>query len=519
MQRSEDIEKQALELLPLGVVMADAQGRVALANASARVLLGLDSHSADEVLLRCEGRRVSLGELLRDHARGTVARQRLALEHGGHGLLSAALTRVGDGPAVGVHLTVRRSPQRDWRWAGRSDPLAAFAHEFRNALTSLREGTALLCEGAAGELTAAQERLFTGICHDADRMARLTGDMLAASQVRAGRIRVAAARVAVSELLADVARSFEAAATRAGVHLELGPLDEGAACHADRDLLAQALSNLLGNALKFTPRGGRVCLEARRGQAAGEEIVEIAVRDTGPGLDTAAMAHALGRGEPPKASLAPSGSGLGIGLAIAREIIEHHGGRLAVESEPGEGSCFRALLPTDLRRGEHWRVAQIADGLKLARAVGAGLSVVEVGVATCDSEGTHDAVELPFVAACLEECLRPSDVVVMGEGAATLVLYDVDRSGAVVVAERAVSAMARLFESLQCQGCSIRVGIASYPADGATAPELASAARRAMCDTPVQAAVAPQRARCDLCDVGEPVETPCREGIQGGTPR
>ena len=120
MQRYEDIEIQALELLPLGVVMADSEGRVALANASARVLLGLDSHSADEVALRCEGRSVCLGELLRDHARGTVARQRLALEHAEHGLLSAALTRVGDGPTAGVHLTVRRSPQRDWRWAGRS---------------------------------------------------------------------------------------------------------------------------------------------------------------------------------------------------------------------------------------------------------------------------------------------------------------------------------------------------------------------------------------------------------------
>ncbi len=480
--RSDCLRCVALDLLPQGVLVANEDGEVVAANSAARVLLGLQDRGPDEVTFGCEGHEVSLGSLLRDHAASRALRRRLELDHPEHGFLEATLTRMRDERGcVWVHLVVTRAPRRDWRWAGRSDPLAAFAHELRNALTSLREAVALLAEGAGGELSEAQKRLVEGIRGDCARMGRLVAEMVATSRVRSGRIRVAAQRVDLAELLAEVVESFEAAARRAGITLQRLEPEGPAFCHADRDLLFQALSNLVGNALRYTPEGGVVSLEVRATQLDGEEFFEIAVRDTGPGLRPEEIEQLLGRSARVPHRPAEGEEGLGIGLAIVREIVEHHGGRLAVEAEPGVGSCFRLLLPADLRRGEHWRLAQIAESLKLARAVGASLSVVELALRWPDGLGADDHAHLPLVAHCLEESLRPSDTVLLGEGGATLVLYDVEARGAQRVAERVVAALARLFSAITGgEGLEVRVGVASYPADGSSAGELGETARARM---------------------------------------
>jgi len=471
----------ALDLLPQGIVVADEDGAVVAANAAARVLLGLEDRHPDNVGLRCEGHEVSLGSLLRDHAASRGLRRRVELDHPEHGLLEATLTRMRDEEGrVWVHLVVTRSPRRDWRWAGRADPLAAFAHELRNALTSLRETVALLGEGAAGELSEAQRRLLEGMRGDCARMSRLVAEMVATSRVRSGRIRVAAQRVDLGELVREVGESFQAAARRAGVALQwLDPNGE-AVCHADRDLLFQALSNLVGNALRHTPEGGVVSLEVNPRRLEGEEFFEVAVRDTGPGLRPEEIEEVLGRSGRRRQGESADG-GLGIGLAIVREIAEHHGGRLAAEAQPGVGGCFRVLLPADLRRAEHWRLAQIAESLKVARAVGAPLSVVEMSLRWPEAIAGSDHAHLPLVAHCLEESLRPSDVVLLGERGATLVLYDVEAPGAQRVAERVVGALERLFSVVAGgQGPEVRVGVASYPADGAAASELSDRARARM---------------------------------------
>jgi len=498
-RRGDCLRCVALDLLPQGVLVADSDGAVVAANASARVLLGLEGREPDEVSLGCEGHVVSLGSLLRDHAASRALRRRVELDHPEHGLLEATLTRMRDEQGrLWVHLLATRSPRRDWRWAGRSDPLAAFAHELRNALTSLHETVALLSEGAAGELSEGQARLVEGMRGDCARMGRLVAEMVATSRVRAGRIRVAAQRVDLGELVREVANSFQAAARHAGVALQWLAPETQAACHADRDLLFQALSNLVGNALRHTPEGGVVALEVREVQRQGEGFFEIAVRDTGPGLAPEEIEHLLGRSAGLRRTTEGNG-GLGIGLAIVREIAEHHGGRLAAEAEPGVGSCFRLFLPADLRRGEHWRTAQIAESLKVASAVGAPLSVVEMSLRWPGGLACGDHAHLPLVAHCIEESLRPSDMVIIGEEGATLVLHDVDARGAGRVAERVVGALERLFSAIAGgEGLEVSVGVSSYPSDGTTAEELGQKARaRLAASRPVVVRTAGERGEED----------------------
>ena len=474
----------ALELLPSGVVVADGSGGVLAANNAARVLLGLDDVQAATVC--CEGQRMPLADLLRDHAEGMVLRRKVTLEHPEFGWLQGTLTRgeLSDG-AVRVHLLVERGPAPDWRLAGRSDPLSVFAHELRNALTSLREGLSLVAEGAAGQLTPMQQRLLDGVREDANRMARLSDDMVAANRLSAGRVRVTARDIRPAELIGAAVQAFASAAAAQGVDLAAGEADPGLCCHADRDLLIQALDNLVGNAVKYTPAGGRVRVGARAALGEdGEPLVELWVRDTGPGLPPEAAARITRRGGG-GGTHSRGGSGLGIGLSIVREIAEQHGGSLAVDSEAGRGSCFRLRVPEDYRRSQRWLLGQVADSLKLARAVGAPLSLAEVRLAREDGgpwewTTSRGLVQLPLIEECVAESLRPSDAVVFNGGSATLVLHDVDGEGALRVAGRAVFEMARLLATLPepCARCELSLGVASYPVDGETAEELLAAAGR-----------------------------------------
>ena len=481
----------ALELLPSGVLVADGSGRVVASNNAARVLLGLDG-SGEGPAVCCEGQSVLVRDLLRDHAEGRVVRRRMALEHPEHGWLQTTLTRAaGEDDSVLVHALVERGPAPDWRLAGRSDPLSVFAHELRNALTSLREGLALVAEGAAGELAPMQQRLIEGVREDADRMTRLSDDMVAANRLGAGRVRVTAREVRPGELVEGAVRAFASAAAGTGVDLAAGPRDGAPLCHADKGLLTQALGNLVANAVKYTPAGGRVRVGARAATGEdGEALAELWVSDTGPGLtpeEVECIAH-RGLGS---ASRANGRGGLGIGLSIVREIAEQHGGHLAVESEPGRGSCFRLVVATDFRQSRHWLVSQVADALKLARAVGAPLSVAEVQVQREDGRAWEWAsarglVQLPLIEQCVAESLRPSDAVVMNDGSATLVLHDVDGPGARRVAGRTVTRMARLLASLPepYPRCELWLGVASYPADAETAKGLLATARRELSPLP-----------------------------------
>jgi hypothetical protein len=342
-------------------------------------------------------------------------------------------------------------------------------------------------EGVAGAVSEDQRRLLARATEDVARIARMAQDMLAVSRVRAGTVRIAARRVDLAELARDVARSRQREAAGRGV--ELGFLDAGeqAWCHADPDLLTQALTNLVVNAVKATPSGGSVSVAAGRlAGDVGEPLVQMTVRDTGPGLSALELDQLLRAGKGRGGSPGRSGyTGLGIGLSIVREILEQHGGQLAVESAPGDGSCFRMVVPSDFRRGERWLVTHVSEAIRLARAVGAPLSVVEVSV-----DAPHDAeapwasgrglLQLPLVEQCLEEGLRPTDAVFLTERAATLLLYDTDGRDARGAARRSVVALGELLSRLPepYSRSTIGFGVGSYPEDGEGAADVVQAARR-----------------------------------------
>lgn len=195
-----------------------------------------------------------------------------------------------------------------------------------------------------GDLTERQRSSIGLLERNINRLARLVQDLLEAARMQSGKIKLALQPVALADLVRDVAASFEAKAQEQGVALDVSAPSPVQAV-ADASRINQVLFNLVHNALKFTPRGGRVTMRvAREGPLA---VIEVA--DTGLGL----TAEQQGRMFQPFSqvhdarSLPTAVGGTGLGLYISRGILEQHGGSIGVRSEGrGRGSTFRVELPS-----------------------------------------------------------------------------------------------------------------------------------------------------------------------------
>jgi signal transduction histidine kinase len=218
----------------------------------------------------------------------------------------------------------------------RDDVLGIVAHDLRSPLNSIVLGIQALRRRGRGVPNAPGAEALDRLLSSAQRMGRLIEDLLDVARLEAGQLSISPSPQPTEGLLRE---AVEAARPQAGlVHLLLDEPGALPPVLADRDRLLQVFSNLLGNALKFTPPGG----EVRAGARLEGEAVCFYVRDTGPGIAPEALAHIFDRFWQADRR---DRRGAGLGLSIARGLVEAHGGRLRVESEPGRGSTFFFTVP------------------------------------------------------------------------------------------------------------------------------------------------------------------------------
>ena len=283
------------------------------ASTNGDVTAGADAERRDEVVL-ADGRR-------------TFARY-VAPVHDGRGRLIGRLLVVRD-------ITGEREAER-----AKQDFFALVSHELRTPLTAILGYVELLLSDATGDFPAEHARHLEVIDRNARRLVRLVGDLLFAAQVDGAPLLLEPGEVELAALVHDAVELARCRATEAGIALEteLEPVD---VCIGDRDRLAQVLDNLLLNALKFTPPGGRVTVRlASVGAQAQLEVV-----DTGVGIAEADLPHLFDRFYRARNATGQSVPGLGLGLTIVRTIVEGHGGTVAVRSREGEGTTFTVVLP------------------------------------------------------------------------------------------------------------------------------------------------------------------------------
>ena len=220
--------------------------------------------------------------------------------------------------------------------AARDEVLGVVSHDLRNPVSRVRLAAELLTESY--ELPAGAERTAGMIVRAADEMNRLIGDLLDVTRIEAGRLSIERAALPLSGLLDRLEEAHAPAAKAHALVWEVERPEQPITLEVDEGRILQALGNLVGNAIKFTPGGGTVRVVTERIGGG----VRIGVRDTGPGMDADQLAHVFDRFWQSRAG---DRRGAGLGLAIARGIVEAHDGRIHMESELGVGTTAWVELP------------------------------------------------------------------------------------------------------------------------------------------------------------------------------
>lgn len=246
----------------------------------------------------------------------------------------------------------------------KSEFVSSVSHELRTPLTAIRMAVDNLLDGVTGEITPILQRYLTRIKNNTDRLVRLITDLLDLSRIEAGRIELHRTAVPVAEIMQEVAESLRPMAVQKGVELAVVPVGSPLLVFADRDKLQQILINLVENAVKFTSSGGRVTVAARRVDWSNGQIVdpsrpidqltnrpidsgpvEIAVADTGQGIPPEELGAIFEKFHQVRRDGQGKAQGTGLGLPIAKSLIELHGGQIWVDSQVGRGSRFVFTLP------------------------------------------------------------------------------------------------------------------------------------------------------------------------------
>jgi signal transduction histidine kinase len=339
---AEETVRTLLANAPDALLVVDAQGKVTYANSEAERALGMPS---GEILAR------HVGDLLPDLPIRNVSigsgASLLPLPdlHLGDRVYSPSVRVLPSDTAASTTIALRDVTQRQQVEARRIDFYSIIAHDLRSPLSAMLFRLELMLRGRHGPLPAGlvgDLRKFEGNIRS---MMRMINDFLDLASMEGAGYKIDRVPVALVPLVSTIVDEVRPLAEAQGLQLEWTPPPGKPLLLGDQQRLTQALSNLIGNAMKYTPAEGRIVVSVRP----ADGCYEVSVRDTGPGIAPEVMPTLFDRfTRAPGAQHAP---GWGLGLMIVRNIVEAHGGRVGVHSELGKGSTFWFTIPC-LQSGE-----------------------------------------------------------------------------------------------------------------------------------------------------------------------
>ena len=326
-----------------GVLVLDCRGTVLLVNSVLERMFGL--HAQEAVGRSCF-------EVLRHHPLNELIKT--VLETRTHQSQEVVLTMLGE-----RCFNVQASVAQDCRENGvcavlifhditaikrlervRKDFVANVSHELRTPLTSIKGYIEALIDGAKDDPRKSAE--FLGIIQKhADQLNALLSDLLQLSTIESGQYQWRRGSVSLPELIEKAVHLLRPLAEKKGQVLSVVPAEGIATLTGDAEKLTEVLINLIDNAVKYTPEGGRITVETRHREGA----VEIAVRDSGIGIPPNELPRIFERFYRVDRARSREMGGTGLGLSIVKHIVEAHGGSVSVESQVGKGSRFVVTLP------------------------------------------------------------------------------------------------------------------------------------------------------------------------------
>ena len=351
LRESEARLRSYFEYSPVGMVLVSRDGLVVNVNPA---LCSITGYASDELLgdglslllgsdqpARLEELQVPVGALLSGETPSFSFEQPFMTKDGRSIFLEVTVSSIRDEQgeplelvAVVQDVTSRKDAERV-----KDEFVSVTSHELRTPLTSIRGSLGLLAGGVVGDLPDSAQRMLEIAVQSTDRLIRLINDILDLERLTSGKMSLSLEACDAAGLISRAVEEIRGAADALGVEVRAAPV--GGRVWADPDRIIQTLTNVVGNAIKFSPRSAAVEVSA---QLEGDHV-RFAVEDRGPGIPADQLETVFERFRQVDASDARAKGGTGLGLAICRTIVEQHGGRIWADSILGEGTTFSFTLP------------------------------------------------------------------------------------------------------------------------------------------------------------------------------
>jgi PAS domain S-box-containing protein len=333
-----------------GVIMVNKKGEIMLMNPAAEKLLGVKKEDRIGQSILNDLKEEQLVSLVQQPSDSTKSKEIVVQSRSDQvkKVLQAsnAVIESEDGKTVGFVSVISDVTKQRELEALKNAFLTSISHELRTPITCIKGSLQILCDNSINKLTPSQEKFVTIALNNVQRLSRLINDLLDLSKLEAKKFTIKPALFRVSDLVHTLVNEFGAWSKTKEITIQ-AEVDESLEIEADKDRIGQVLTNLIGNALKFTPNGGTVTIVGK--PAASPERIELGVRDNGPGIAKKDFQKLFEKFSRIESKSMQGVSGTGLGLTIAKEIVELHGGKIWVESQEGKGSYFVFELPIKAR--------------------------------------------------------------------------------------------------------------------------------------------------------------------------
>lgn len=332
-----------------GVVVCDADGKVVIMNMAAEIITGLKQSDCigqyvwelHPPVFRGEARRVIqlMGESQPDS--GAFWEQNIKMP--GNKIVRIHIRPVflKTGVFLGTATIMQDITEHVALDEAKSEFVSTVAHELRTPLTALKGSLSLVLGGAKGPVDAGQAELISIAQNNCDRLIRLVDDMLDVAKMETGHLRMEMDIVSVQERVLEAVKHLRHFAEERGIRLIVKIMGKPPSVVGDGDRIEQVATNLIANAIKFSPEGTQV--EIRIRQSHGH--VRVSVKDEGPGIPPDAQKKIFDKFYQLDGHVWKKDGGVGLGLAISKGIVERHGGTISLKSTLGKGSTFTFALP------------------------------------------------------------------------------------------------------------------------------------------------------------------------------
>ena len=359
----------------------------------------------------------------------------------------------------------------------KSEFVSVASHELRTPLAAIKNAVQLILKGKTGEINENQIKFLSMAERNINRLTNILNDLLNLSRIESGKIELKFNSVALKEVIELTASSLRPHAEGKSLQIEVEIPEQLPDVYGDKEKIEQILTNLIGNAIKFTTDGGKILitseLKSKDRMGGFVDMVAVSVKDTGIGIPSEHLDAIFEKFHQVEGSLHRSVSGTGLGLAITKGLVEAHQGKIWVESEMGKGSTFTFTLPISSaeRREPYFRFI-LDKEFQRAQENGAPLTLFLIQV--LDERGEVKEELLDQLEEKIKQCLcRKADILLRREKEKILAaLCEANLKGTQVIRKRIEEEIEKQQLDAQEAQAIIKIGTATYPEEALSKPEL-----------------------------------------------